>query len=82
MSGREQGAEIEFTVDLATIELQRRAEVVNALGPHWDPIAVLEAESTAYDLLFFGLDAEQQGFYQELVEAGVLPRREAGPDAA
>src|SRR3979409_1810191 len=43
---------------------------------------MLHEETVAYELLYAGLDAEQQAFYDDLAEAGVLPRRGAGPDAA
>jgi hypothetical protein len=71
-----------FTFDLAADEMRRRAEVIKALGPEWDPITLLHEENAAYDLLYSGLDAEQQAFHDDLVNAGVLPRREAAPDAA
>jgi hypothetical protein len=71
-----------FTFDLAADEMRRRAEVIKALGPEWDPITLLRDENAAYDLLYSDLDAEQQAFHDDLVKAGVLPRREAGFDAA
>jgi hypothetical protein len=71
-----------FAFDLTADEMRRRAEVIKALGPEWDPVAMLHGETVAYELLYAGLDAEQQAFYDDLVEAGVLPRREAGHDAA
>lgn len=67
-----------FEIDLRREEVRRRAEVVTALGPHWDPAALLQGEQEAYDLLYSGLDAEQRETYDRLVSAGVLPRREAG----
>jgi Family of unknown function (DUF6400) len=72
----------EFSVDLTADELRRRAEVIKALGPDWDPVALIHGEQEAYDLLYSGLDAEQEATYAQLVEAGVLPPREAGRDAA
>jgi hypothetical protein len=74
--------DFEFTFDLSADEMRRRAEVIKALGPDWDPIAVLQGEAEAYDLLYSGLDADQRAIYQQLVDAGVLPHREAGRDAA
>lgn len=62
-----------FSIDLTFEEARRRAEVVTALGPHWDPRAALQGEDEAYALLYSGLDAEQQRVYDMLVEAGVLP---------
>jgi hypothetical protein len=74
--------EFEFTFDLSADEMRRRAEVIKALGPEWDPIAVLQGEAEAYDLLYSELDADQQAVYQQLVDVGVLPQREDGRDAA
>ncbi|WP_280670677.1 MULTISPECIES: DUF6400 family protein [unclassified Kitasatospora] len=64
---------IAFDLDLSVDEARRRAEVVAALGPDWDPVAVLQGEDEAYALLYSGLDAEQQRIHAELVAAGVLP---------
>ncbi|WP_405636060.1 DUF6400 family protein [Streptomyces sp. NBC_00056] len=63
---------IPFTIDLTFEEARRRAEVVAALGPDWDPAAVLRGEDEAHALLYSGLDAGQQRTYDLLVEAGVL----------
>ncbi|MFJ1749617.1 DUF6400 family protein [Streptomyces sp. NPDC088116] len=71
-----------FTIDLTFEEARRRAEVVAALGPDWDPVAVLRGEDQAYALLYSGLDAEQQRTYDLLVAAGVLPGEEPGRAAA
>lgn len=60
----------------------RRAQVMAALGPDWDPVEVLRGEEEAYDLLYSGLDAEQQRVYDDLVAAGVLPERGGGRAAA
>ncbi|OKK17715.1 hypothetical protein AMK16_20535 [Streptomyces sp. CB00455] len=68
----------DFTVDLTSQEVLRRAQVMAALGPDWDPIEVLRGEEAAYALLYSGLDAEQQRVYDDLVAAGVLPGS-AGP---
>jgi hypothetical protein len=67
-----------FEIDLAQEEARRRAEVVTALGPAWDPLAALREEEAAYALLYSGLDAGQRATYAMLVSAGVLPPREAG----
>ncbi|MER5852645.1 DUF6400 family protein [Streptomyces sp. NPDC002012] len=69
---------IPFTIDLTFEEARRRAEVVTALGPDWDPIAALQGEDEAYALLYSGLDAEQQRTYDLLVATGVLPGRGPG----
>ncbi|MFB7028481.1 MULTISPECIES: DUF6400 family protein [unclassified Streptomyces] len=67
-----------FTIDLTAEEVRRRAEVVAALGPAWDPVAVLREEEAAHALLYSGLDAEQRRIHTMLVEAGVLPGQEPG----
>lgn len=73
---------IPFGIDLTFEEARRRAEVVTALGPDWDPVAVLRGEEEAYALLYSGLDAEQQATYDRLVAAGVLPGEGPGRAAA
>ncbi|MFD4139340.1 MULTISPECIES: DUF6400 family protein [unclassified Streptomyces] len=73
---------IAFTIDLTFEEARRRAEVVTALGPDWDPAAALRSEDEAHALLYSGLDAEQQRTYDMLVAAGVLPGGEPGRAAA
>ncbi|WP_314252395.1 DUF6400 family protein [Streptomyces kutzneri] len=73
---------VDFDVDLTSQEVLRRAQVMAALGPDWDPMEVLLGEEAAYDLLYSGLDAEQQRFYDDLVAAGVLPSRGDGRAAA
>ncbi|MFE2039231.1 DUF6400 family protein [Streptomyces scopuliridis] len=73
---------IPFDIDLTFEEARRRAEVVAALGPDWDPVAALRSEDEAYALLYSGLDAEQRRTYDLLVAAGVLPREEPGGAAA
>ncbi|MGW7364714.1 DUF6400 family protein [Streptomyces sp. NPDC054841] len=73
---------IPFTIDLTFEEARRRAEVVAALGPDWDPVAALQGEEAAYTLLYSGLDADQQRTYDMLVAAGVLPGGEPGRAAA
>ncbi|MEU1408948.1 DUF6400 family protein [Streptomyces sp. NPDC005728] len=75
-------APVDFVVDLTAHEMLRRTHALAALGPDWDPVAALRGEEEAYDLLYSGLDAEQQRIYDELVAAGVLPRRGGGDAAA
>ncbi|MDX3115249.1 DUF6400 family protein [Streptomyces scabiei] len=72
----------DLVVDLGAHEMLRRAHVLDALGPDWDPVAALRGEEAAYGLLYSGLSAEQQRVYDELVSAGVLPRRGDGHAAA
>ncbi|GII78828.1 hypothetical protein Sru01_38100 [Sphaerisporangium rufum] len=67
-----------FEFDLAGHEARRRAEVLAALGPGWDPPAAMRAEDAAAGLLYSGLDAGQRATYRMLVAAGVLPPREGG----
>ncbi|ANW16883.1 DUF6400 family protein [Streptomyces clavuligerus] len=71
-----------FTIDLTVEEARRRAEVMAALGPDWDPVAVLRGEDEAYARLYSGLDAEQRRTYDLLVAAGVLPGEGPGRAAA
>jgi hypothetical protein len=71
-----------FVMDLTHDELRRCALVVEALGDTWDPAAALAGETTAYRMLYSGLDADQQHVYDELVRAGVLPDRQVRDDAA
>jgi hypothetical protein len=66
---------LELAYDLTLDEARRRSAVVQAIGDEWDPIAVLAQEEKAYDMLYSGLDEEQQRLYDELVAAGVLPDR-------
>ena len=68
-------SELSVVLDLTLDEARRRAAVLEAIGDDWDPVAVLAEEERAYDLLYSGLDAEQQRIYDELVDAGVLPGR-------
>ncbi len=70
-------ADLNFAYDLTLDEARRRSAVLDAIGDDWDPVAVLEEEQTAYDMLYSDLDAEQQRIYDELVRAGVLPSRTA-----
>ncbi|MGW7453709.1 DUF6400 family protein [Streptomyces sp. NPDC054787] len=69
---------VDFAVDLTSQEVLRRAQVMEALGPDWNPVEVLLGEEEAYDLLYSGLDAGQQRLYDDLVAAGVLPARGDG----
>ncbi|MGW5291614.1 DUF6400 family protein [Streptomyces bacillaris] len=73
---------VPFTIDLTFEEARRRAEVVAAPGPGWDPVAALRSENEAYALLYSGLDVEQQRTYDRLVAAGVLPDEDPGRAAA
>ncbi|MFD5518582.1 DUF6400 family protein [Streptomyces sp. NPDC127066] len=72
----------EFSIDLTAQEVQRQAQVLAALGPDWDPMEVMRQEEAAYALLYSGLDERQQRVYDDLVAAGVLPRRGDGRAAA
>ncbi|MFE0516167.1 DUF6400 family protein [Streptomyces sp. NPDC058964] len=82
-SGRpDPSAPVDFAVDLTAHEVDRRAHVLAALGPDWDPVAVLRDEDAAYDLLYSGLDEDQRRVYDQLVAAGVLSKRGDGNAAA
>ncbi|MFF3611635.1 DUF6400 family protein [Streptomyces sp. NPDC002580] len=82
-AGRPDAPELlDFTIDLTSQEVLRQAQVLAALGPDWDPLEALRGEEAAYALLYSGLDAEQQRVYDDLVAAGVLPRRGDGRAAA
>jgi hypothetical protein len=70
-------ANLDFAYDLTLDEVRRRTAVLEAIGPDWDPVAVLAEEEKAYDMLYSNLDDEQQRSYDELVAAGVLPDRSA-----
>jgi hypothetical protein len=74
------GEEHVFELDLTLDEVRRRVHVLAAVGPDWDPIAVLAGEEAAYALLYSDLDPEQQEIYERLVQAGVL--RPRGREAA
>jgi hypothetical protein len=65
-----------FVSDLTLDEARRRAAVLEAIGEDWDPVQVLAEEERAWDLLYSGLDEDQQRIYDELVSAGVLPDRD------
>ncbi|WP_232064813.1 DUF6400 family protein [Mycobacterium cookii] len=67
-----------FAYDLTLDEARRRAAVLEAIGPDWDPVAVLAEEQRASAMLYSNLDDEQQKIYDELVAAGVLPDQVAG----
>jgi len=68
-------ADLDFAYDLTLDEARRRSAVLEAIGEDWDPVAVLAEEERAYEMLYSGLDDEQQRIYDELVLAGVLPER-------
>ncbi|WP_329558585.1 DUF6400 family protein [Streptomyces uncialis] len=73
---------VDLTFDLTFEEARRRASVVAALGPEWDPVAVLRGEDEAYALLYSGLDPEQRRTHDMLVAAGVLPGEGPGRAAS
>ncbi|MEV7392641.1 MULTISPECIES: DUF6400 family protein [unclassified Streptomyces] len=72
----------DFVVDLTGHEMTRRAHVMEALGADWDPVEMVRGEEEAYDMLYSGLDEEQQRIYDSLAAAGVLPRRGGGDASA
>ena len=66
---------VPFAIDLTAHEGTRLAAVLNALGPHWDPIEVFTAEVQAHRMLYANLDPTQQAAHPHdlLVTAGMLP---------
>lgn len=68
-------SQLAFAYDLTLDEARRRSAVLEAIGADWDPIEVLAEEELAWDMLYSGLDDDQQRIYDELVSAGVLPDR-------
>ena len=74
--------ELEMSFDLTLDEARRRAAVLQAIGAQWDPAVALANELAAYDLLYSGLDGPTQRSYDDLVVAGVLPRRPSGDHVA
>lgn len=63
---------VPFTIDLTAHEGTRLATVLDALGPHWDPIEVSTGEAQAHRMLYANLDSDQQAAYDLLVAAAVL----------
>ena len=64
---------VPFTIDLTAHEGTRLAAVLNALGPHWNPLDVYTGEVQAHHRLYADLDADQQATYDVLLAAGTLP---------
>lgn len=64
---------VPFTIDLTAHEGTRLAAVLDALGPHWNPIDVYTGEVQAHQRLYADLDADQQATYDVLLAAGALP---------
>ncbi len=63
---------VPFTIDLTVHEGARLAAVLQALGPHWDPIATYASEAEAHRMLYADLDPDQQATYDVLIAAGAL----------
>jgi hypothetical protein len=64
---------VPFIIDLTAHEGTRLAAVLDALGPHWNPIDVYTGEVQAHQRLYADLDADQQATYDLLLAAGALP---------
>jgi hypothetical protein len=62
----------EFFLDLDAHEQFRLASVLAASEGTYDPAVVHEGERKARELLYSGLDCDQQRIYDELKAAGVL----------
>jgi Family of unknown function (DUF6400) len=69
-------SDVVYAYDLTLDEARRRTAVLEAIGDDWDPVAVLAEEERAWEMLYSGLDGEQQRIYEELVGAGILPDRQ------
>jgi len=69
-------SDVVYAYDLTLDEARRRTAVLEAIGDDWDPVAVLAEEERAWEMLYSGLDDEQQRIYEELVGAGILPDRQ------
>jgi hypothetical protein len=67
------GSLVPFAIDLTAHEGTRLAAVLDALGPHWDPIQIYTDEAAAHRLLYAHLDPDQQAVYNLLIADGVLP---------
>ena len=65
---------VPFTIDLTAHEGTRLAAVLDALGPHWDPIQIFTDEAEAHCMLYAHLNADQQAVYDLLIADGVLPQ--------
>ena len=65
---------VPFTIDLTAHEGARLAAVLDAVGPHWDPIEVSTGEAEAHRMLYANLGSDQQAAYDLLLAAGVLPQ--------
>ena len=65
---------VPFTIDLTAHEGACLAAVLDAVGPHWDPIEVSTGEAEAHRMLYANLDSDQQAAYDLLLAAGVLPQ--------
>jgi hypothetical protein len=65
---------VPFTIDLTAHETTRLAVVLDALGPHWDPIQSFTDEAEAHHMIYTRLDPDQQAVYDLLVADGVLPK--------
>jgi Family of unknown function (DUF6400) len=63
---------VPFTIDLTAHEGTRLAAVLDAVGPHWDPIEVSMGEAQAHRMLYANLNPDQQAAHDLLVAAGVL----------
>jgi hypothetical protein len=64
---------IPYTPDFTAHETTRLAAVLDALGPHWNPIDIYIGEAQAHQMLYAHLDADQQATYDVLLAAGELP---------
>jgi hypothetical protein len=64
---------VPFTLDLTAHEGARLTDVLDALGPHWNPADIYTGEAQAHRMLYAHLDPDQQVTYEVLLAAGALP---------
>jgi len=64
---------VPFDIDLTAHEGTRLAAVLDALGPHWDPVEIYNGEAEAHRMLYAHLDPDQQATYDVLIAAGAIP---------
>jgi hypothetical protein len=65
---------VPFTINLTAHEGTRLAAVLDAVGPHWDPIEISTGEAQAHRMIYANLDSDQQAVHDLLLAAGVLPQ--------
>lgn len=64
---------VPFNIDLTAHEAARLAAVLSAFGSPADPPEIYAGEAQARQMLYTGLDLDQQATYDVLIAGGVLP---------